>query len=295
MPSNTLIYRGHTQSVTSVSWSPDGTKIASASADATVQVWEPTGTLIHTYLSPLSVASVSWSPDGTKIASGSGSTVQTWTATSGSGIQTFQGGTHVQIQQLAWEPIYGSRVAAGYQDSEPGQPVTGFLEVLDISAPNNGFSGALPGSVLAVAWSHDGMQLASGGSDGTIQIWDLAGTPGQSYKHAEAVNGLTWSPDSTRIASTDGTTVLVVSLKDQESFSYRGHTQRVLTVAWSPDGTRIVSAGEDTTVQVWNATTGQQIAVYRGHAQSVTSVSWSPDGTKIASASADTTVQIWTL
>src|SRR5438876_1747399 len=38
---------------------------------------------------------------------------------------------------------------------------------------------------------------------------------------------------------------------------YRGHTQSIISVAWSPDGKRIASAGNDGTVQVWNAATGQ--------------------------------------
>jgi WD40 repeat protein len=36
-------------------------------------------------------------------------------------------------------------------------------------------------------------------------------------------------------------------------FTYRGHFSSVYTIAWSPDGTRIASAGNDGTVQVWQA------------------------------------------
>lgn len=34
------MYRGHTQLVTTLAWSPDGTRIASGSADRTVQIWQ---------------------------------------------------------------------------------------------------------------------------------------------------------------------------------------------------------------------------------------------------------------
>src|SRR3989440_6829086 len=96
LPVQTLpyTYAGHKGPVLSVAWSPDGTRIASASVDQTVQVWEaPSGRLLQTctgHRGP--VLSVAWSPDGTRIASASDDqTVQVWEAQSGSLLQTFAG------------------------------------------------------------------------------------------------------------------------------------------------------------------------------------------------------------
>ncbi|GHP10249.1 hypothetical protein PPROV_000898100 [Pycnococcus provasolii] len=68
------------------------------------------------------------------------------------------------------------------------------------------------------------------------------------------------------------------------------HHEDVVSVSFSPDGTRMVSTGNNATICVWDATTGD---VDGGHYGSVYSASYSPDGTRIVSASEDATVRVW--
>src|SRR5258708_38963582 len=77
------IYRGHTQAVHSAVWSPDGKRIASASGDTTVQVWNAgDGSSAFTYSGHAHVVNaVVWSPDGKRKALACGkTTVQVWSA-----------------------------------------------------------------------------------------------------------------------------------------------------------------------------------------------------------------------
>jgi len=74
-------YRGHSGIVYAVAWSPDGKRIASGSADATVQVWDAAdGSNMYIFQGHSDrVFAVAWSPDGKRIASGSAdATVQVW-------------------------------------------------------------------------------------------------------------------------------------------------------------------------------------------------------------------------
>jgi len=82
-PPNHFTYHGHSDYVSAVAWSPDGKRIASASGDHTVQVWDATnGGHVYTYRGHASdVLTVAWSPDGKYLASGSlDTTVQVWNA-----------------------------------------------------------------------------------------------------------------------------------------------------------------------------------------------------------------------
>jgi hypothetical protein len=49
-------------------------------------------------------------------------------------------------------------------------------------------------------------------------------------------------------------------------YTYRGHTGPVYAVAWSPDSRHIASGGTETTMRVWDASTGANVFTYKGHA-----------------------------
>ncbi|KAF9069544.1 WD40-repeat-containing domain protein [Rhodocollybia butyracea] len=73
-----------------------------------------------------------------------------------------------------------------------------------------------------------------------------------------------------------------------------GHTNAVNSVAFSPDGTSIVSGSADSTVRIWDRSTGEQICPsIKGHSDGVASVAFSPNGKTIVSGSWDRAVRLW--
>src|SRR5438105_3928374 len=115
----------------------------------------------------------------------------------------------------------------------------------------------------AVAFSSDGAQLASGGSDGVLHVWEMpAQPPGTAIAgHDGEINAVAFSPDGKRIAtaSGDGT----VRLWDPQVGSMRilrGHQGAVSSASFTTDGARIISAGRDGTVAFWDASSGQLLA-----------------------------------
>ncbi|KZS87186.1 hypothetical protein SISNIDRAFT_419924, partial [Sistotremastrum niveocremeum HHB9708] len=77
-----------------------------------------------------------------------------------------------------------------------------------------------------------------------------------------------------------------------------GHTDCVNCVAFSADGSQVASGSDDSTVRIWNATSGAQLQTLEGHTDYghtdyVRSVAFSPDGSQVVSGSDDKTVRIW--
>lgn len=130
---------------------------------------------------------------------------------------------------------------------------------------------AYPGhvfSILAEALSPDRQYAATGGTEGTVRLWD------------------TGKSDQTKAGK-----MLVAML---------GHTSDVGALAFSPDGKLLASGGgysnnksPDYSVRLWEVPSGKSVAVLKGHSASISNLEFSPDGKTLATASLDGTIKLW--
>ncbi|KAG8822059.1 hypothetical protein FRC19_006795 [Serendipita sp. 401] len=286
--------RGHRNRVTSVSFSPDGHRIASGSHDHTIRLWDAeTGQALGEPLRSRRnrVTSVSFSPDGRRIASGLDDyTIRLWDAETGRALGEPLRGRRNWVTSVSFSPD-GRRIASGSDDYTIRLRDAETLGELLRDHEDR---------VNSVSFSPDGRQIASGSHDDTIQLWDAE--TGQALGkplrgHRNQVTSISFSPDGRRVAS--GSRDVRLRLWDAETGQalgepLRDHQERVTSVSFSPDGRQIASGSYDKTIRFWDAKTGQALGEpLRGHKGWVTSVSFSPDGRRIASGSRDNTIRLW--
>ena len=173
----------------------------------------------------------------------------------------------------------------------------------------NTFAQDIPSTVLeghtrgvnSVVFSPDGQTLASGSSDDTIRLWDVATGAalhtlrGQTESVYTIVYSVAFSPDGQTLASgsSDDTIRLWDVATGAALHTLSGHTRDVTSVVFSPDGQTLASGSSDDTIRLWDVATGAALHTLSGHTRDVTSVVFSPDGQTLASGSWDDTIRLW--
>jgi len=270
------------RTVTSVAFSPEGRRIASASYNRIVTLWDvKTGTEI-TALQRQGTRVV-FSPDGKRIAvSGREKSFKIYDVKTGAEVMTFSG--HKGLVEAVAFSQDGKLIASGGREDKTikvWNAISG-EEIISLAMPES--------SVMSIVFSPDNKHIVSGNWEGTLDLWDLSSDaePMIIGRDGPPIASVAFSPDGKRFISGgyDRTVRIWDAANGSEIMTLHGHGDLVTSVTFMPDGKRIISGGREGTIKLWDSTTGTEllsIGVQRG----VYSVALSLNGKTIAAGTDD--------
>jgi WD40 repeat protein/serine/threonine protein kinase/DNA-binding SARP family transcriptional activator len=301
-PAPSLTFTSHGGEVVAVAFSPDGTRLATASLDQTARVWDVTsgGLLLTLAGHEESVRDVAFTPDGDFLVTGSSDrTARIWNLATGEVAAVLAGHTD-RVFDISLSPD-GTLLATASRDSTvklwhlawAGEGVTASEQMTAVTAGSHG------GPVWGTAFSPDGRLLATGGADAAVQVWSMAN--GQRLLalagHSSTVVNLAFSPDGHTLASgsLDGTVRMwdITPEGSREWLTLAEHQAVSFDVNYSPDGRLLATASFDGTAVIWDATSGKRLYTLATSSAPVSAAVFSPDGQRLATASFDGTAVVW--
>ena len=285
---------GHTDDIHLLAFSPDGTKLASSSADNTAKIWNQQGEWLHTLVLSQNNSSTSTvfhvdfiHDDGVITYSYNHQTVKLWNSK----------GTHIRsiLQKQSTDGYY-----QGIELSPDGKSFA-------VVSPNNtievwDFQGNLlytlsgyQDRITDFKFSPDGKTIVSTFGFNTFKIWSNNGELLHTFgSNQESIQFFDFSPDGKTILSSylkpfKPKIFKIWSNNGELLHTFEDGTSKVI---FSPDKQMIASANSDGTVKLWNLE-GKLLHTFKGHTAKVWSIAFSPDGQIIASASSDRTARLW--
>ena len=275
--------------INNVTFDPSGTRIAAASEDGSIRIWDcQSGRELDVLIGHRgSVHCLNFCENGNKIASvGDTNSIRIWDLATGKSIKLGGHRREVHPPNCGFRPPRnsvainpdGSRVVSfnamnssiELWDADEGQEITSFDAGHDI------------GGVL---FRSDGALMSFGGEDRTVKFW---GVPNHKITslvgHSDTVQSVSFSPDGKKIISGgyNGEVKLWDSISGNLIRSLDGHSIPV-GVCFSPQGTHIYSDsfdGKNGTKIVWETSTGDSIKSDTWNGRIKKPVTKSPDGTK---------------
>ena len=238
------------------------------------------------------VTSVAWIQRGSHLAVGTHKGfVQIYDAEKGRRLRTMTGHS-ARVGALAWNDHI---LTSGSRDR--------LIYHRDVRSPDQ-YLRRLAGhkqEVCGLRWNTEDGQLASGGNDNKLCVWDkLSETPLYRFSnHVAAVKAVTWSPHQRNLlASGGGTADRTIKFWNTSTGNLIKEVDtgsQVCNLSWSKNSDEIVSTHgySQNQIVVWKYPKMEQVVSLTGHTYRVLYLSASPDGTTVVTGAGDETLRFW--
>lgn len=242
------------------------------------------------------ITSVSWVEEGSYLAVGTASSqVQLWDADATRQVRSMRGHT-ARVSSLAWN---NHILSSGGRDS--------IIFNHDVRVADH-IVATLRGheqEVCGLSWSPDGSQLASGGNDNLLCIWDAhTSSTTESPKflldqHTAAVKALAWCPFQRNVLASGGGTadrcIKFWNTQNGACLNSVDTNSQVCALVWSKTEKELISSHGFSQNQLclWKYPSMVKVGELNGHTARVLHLALSPDGTTVGSAAADETLRFW--
>ncbi|CAD5909305.1 nSTAND1 domain-containing NTPase [Planktothrix agardhii] len=287
--------KGHNDTVRSVSFSPNGQTLATASADQTVILWRKQNnqtwsrlktTLKHDH----EVFSVSFSPDGQTLASASlDGTIKLWNSNGIRKCSAFKGHNY-GVLTVAFSP--DSQILAS-----AGEDYT--IKLWNLKCQNIKSIKAHNGRINGIYFNPQLNEniLASVSNDKFVKIWQLNNAQITQIKgYQYAVRNVEFSPVNEQILVTtngDEPEVKIWDTAGNLKQTLDDHKGTVRSANFNQDGTLLGTVSDDQTAIIWDLKKGSIKHILSGHTNTVRSIDFSADNQIIATTSYDGTIKLW--
>ena len=281
----------------SIAFSADSSRIAAASGDGKVRIWNlANGHLEQTLTEHTSfVFCVAFHPaDATRLASaGADGRIKLWNWKTGAELHAWPGPAGYEYggaYSLAFSPD-GRRLATpGAERVATIWDTASFVRLQTLPGHELG--------VMTVAFSRDGKRLATGSHHGIVRIWDSlnGGLLREMGEPGPPVSCVAFRQDDRQLAASSfdkSVRVWDLDSPDREPrHEFRAHSALALGLAYSGDGKRLATAGGDGVLALWDLASGRQVLAFRDTLAVAYCARFSPNGNRLAASYADGTIRV---
>lgn len=285
-----LVTLKHTDTITSIVLTPDGTKMASQTLNGDIRIWD---TATGKELAPIhdreaNAYRLTISPDGRFFAQAeTNGQVRIYAVSQGTHVATLESSQQV-VTAITFSPD-GRFLAAIAQDgiSTVWDALT-WKQQVTFKVP--------PGGTNGIAFTPDSKQLLTCGSGG-VRVWNpLSGRVLKSILQGRFVYTMAFIPGSNNLVlgSLDNTVKIWDFAADRQVGELKTNIQRGALIG-SPDGNLIATTGYDQILRLWGTSNWDLLAEIRCHSGPIQAIAFTSDGNGLLTGSQDRTLKLRTV